>query len=74
MKAAMKTASRGVHFYHAVAVRYTKTVNDMTLDEIHATWYCAAEYKQMHRRERLLAHRLASMEEETHEEVFAGFA
>ncbi len=72
MKAAMKTASsRGVQFYHAVAIRYTEAVNDMTLDEIHATWYCAAEYKQMHRLERLLAHRLASMEEETHEEIFS---
>jgi hypothetical protein len=71
MKAAMKTASRGVQFYHAVAIRYTETVNDMTLDEIHATWYCAAEYKQMHRLERLLARRLTSMEEEPNEEVFS---
>ena len=72
MKAAMKTASsRGVQFYHAVAIRYTETVKDMTMDEINATWYCTAEYKQMHRRERQLAHRLASMEEETHEEVFS---
>jgi hypothetical protein len=67
----MKAASRGVQFYHAVSIKYTEHVNNMTSDEIDATWYCAADYKQMHKRERLLLHRLASKEEEIHhEEVF----
>jgi hypothetical protein len=67
----MKAASRGVQFYHAVSIKYIEPVNNMTSDEIHATWYCAAEYKRMHKRERLLVHRLTSTEEEIHEEVFS---
>ncbi len=75
MKAAMKTASRGVLFYHVVALSYTATVNDMTLHEILATRHRVVAYNQMLRGERLLVHRLVAyrpawIEDEHHEQAY----